>query len=333
MNYQLYYTFGRDLIVMSVPAKGGYLNFLPQKYHYTCSEGVQYSFFETDHMVIVELKGDVDVYKGKIMLRMEHIVFWQVYQFLNQSCPGISQSQLIVDQKSILFTSKEGEVSLQMAHGKQWLWAVGYKKESVDFIMAEYGGAMMKIRSFLEDDSLKDWISPDFTIGHRFRDVFGQIEGFSYKPLRSRLEVGMVLCRLLDLTFVQLNKLDTKEEYSKLKTYYAAIEYVRNNFTSNITRETVADALGMSVRTLQRAFEGRAVKLAEFIFSLRMNRAKELLLTEDWGVKDVSTELHFPDVKYFSKEFKKLFAKPPSAFVAIGKEIGLRGNTDLDEEE
>lgn len=333
MNNQLYFKFDHDLTVESEAPKGGYLRFLPPNHHYSCSEGVQHSFFETDHIVVLEIRGDVDVYKGKFSLLMENIVFWQEYQFINMSLVRLPGLQPIVDQRSFLFASKEEHIELQMNGGKQWLWLVGYKKESMGVLMEEYAEALTDLRIFLDDCNLKTWISSDFTVGHRFRDVLTQIEGFSFRPLRSRLEMALALCRLLELSFVQIAKLMSKEEYSKLKIYYLAIEYVRQNFTSNITKESVAYAMGTSVRTLQRAFEGRTVKLAEFILSLRMNRAKELLLTQNLGVKDVSTELHFSDQKYFSREFKKLFAKSPSAFVAIGESIGLRKKKPIDEED
>ena len=54
---------------------------------------------------------------------------------------------------------------------------------------------------------------------------------------------------------------------------------------------------------------------AEFIRLVRLNKAKELLLSNKYNINEVAYMSGFSDPKYFSTSFKKHFGKSPSAFV------------------
>ncbi|NPA35793.1 MAG: response regulator [Chlorobi bacterium] len=55
---------------------------------------------------------------------------------------------------------------------------------------------------------------------------------------------------------------------------------------------------------------------AEFIRLIRLNKAKELLLSNKYNINEVAYMCGFSDAKYFSTSFKKHFGKSPSAFVS-----------------
>lgn len=52
----------------------------------------------------------------------------------------------------------------------------------------------------------------------------------------------------------------------------------------------------------------------DFVKSLRLKKAAQLLLETDLTVYEVAYSVGYNDRKYFSKEFKKQFGKLPSAF-------------------
>ena len=78
---------------------------------------------------------------------------------------------------------------------------------------------------------------------------------------------------------------------------------------------TLAKKMAVSQPVLYRkvhALTGLSVN--EFIKSLRMKKASELLSTKAHNVSEVAYMVGFTDRKYFSKEFKKYFGKNPSNF-------------------
>ncbi len=97
-----------------------------------------------------------------------------------------------------------------------------------------------------------------------------------------------------------------------------SIELVRQNMKAeDFSSEKLADELKLSQRQLYRklnALTGQTVH--QFITSIRMNRAKELLLNKEMSVSDVSYEVGYNDLSTFSRSFSKQFGKSPSAFMS-----------------
>lgn len=84
-------------------------------------------------------------------------------------------------------------------------------------------------------------------------------------------------------------------------------DLILNNMSeSKITVEYICKHLGMS----HSAFYNRWKSIDDeppvnFILAVRMEKAKELLMSQRYRVGDVAAKLGYSDVKYFSKVFKK----------------------------
>ncbi len=55
--------------------------------------------------------------------------------------------------------------------------------------------------------------------------------------------------------------------------------------------------------------------IIDFIKSLRLKRAAQLLAQQKLHIGEVAYSVGFNDRKYFSKEFKKQFGKSPSEYI------------------
>lgn len=51
-----------------------------------------------------------------------------------------------------------------------------------------------------------------------------------------------------------------------------------------------------------------------FIFNIRLNRAKRLLITTQKQIGEIASECGFNDFAYFSRSFKKEFGLTPSQY-------------------
>ena len=92
--------------------------------------------------------------------------------------------------------------------------------------------------------------------------------------------------------------------------------YIQAHFTANLTMETVADEVGLSVYYFAREFKkGTGVTFVSYINHLRCESAKKMLQSGSYTVAEACTENGFENLSYFSKTFKKFFGKSPSTFL------------------
>lgn len=84
------------------------------------------------------------------------------------------------------------------------------------------------------------------------------------------------------------------------------IEFLAENFVSDITVERLAEIAGISVPHLNRRFR-QLLRLSpmEYVHSLRIQEAQRLLVTTDRPVGDIALNTGFYDQSHFTKRFRK----------------------------
>lgn len=146
--------------------------------------------------------------------------------------------------------------------------------------------------------------------------------------------------RVLELKINNLIKVreDLKQKYSRsvlLEPDDPVVEDLNGEFLSrlkNLVTENLSNVgfgvnemafqMGMSVSVLYkklRSLTGMTVN--EFVKTLRMKRALQLLETGRYHVNEVATIVGFEDSKYFSKEFRKVYGKTPSEIKKEGSDV------------
>lgn len=93
------------------------------------------------------------------------------------------------------------------------------------------------------------------------------------------------------------------------------VEEVRMHFRENITLSMLAEKYGMSTANLSAQFKERlSVTFSDYITSLRMQYAKDLLRDEKLSVQEVAEASGYSDYFYFTKVFKKVEGISPSKY-------------------
>ncbi len=79
--------------------------------------------------------------------------------------------------------------------------------------------------------------------------------------------------------------------------------------------EQLAEIIGKSHSTLHRRIKEHSGKsISQFIRAIRLNKAKELLLTDDHTIAEISYKVGFGSPAYFNKCFHDEFGMPPGEF-------------------
>lgn len=109
---------------------------------------------------------------------------------------------------------------------------------------------------------------------------------------------------------------ETRNIKGKSSTFIQINEYIKKHYTDPINTKTIADSFGFTPAYLSKLFrEYKTITPSEYITSLRINKAKELLKSSrSLSIKEVAAVIGYDDPLYFGKVFKKLVGITPKTF-------------------
>jgi AraC family transcriptional regulator, arabinose operon regulatory protein len=94
-----------------------------------------------------------------------------------------------------------------------------------------------------------------------------------------------------------------------------AIDMIHDSLTGDLSLKELARRAFMSESNFSHVFKDlTGVPPKRYAIQTRIARAKELLAGTDLSIKEIAAELGYDDPHYFSRQFRKLAGKPPSAF-------------------
>ncbi|MBP7582695.1 MAG: helix-turn-helix transcriptional regulator [Spirochaetes bacterium] len=93
------------------------------------------------------------------------------------------------------------------------------------------------------------------------------------------------------------------------------IQFLKENYTSDISREGLASAIGMSSDHMSRMFKAyTGKKINEYINSLRIESAVEKLTTTDEKIIDIAFAVGFESLATFNRAFQAVMNDSPSQY-------------------
>jgi len=94
-----------------------------------------------------------------------------------------------------------------------------------------------------------------------------------------------------------------------------ALNYIQTNYMDSIQLRDVAARYGVSAGFFSSQFRRQiGVSPIEYLIQYRIRRAKEMLLTNQHSVREISHAVGYSDVYYFSRLFKQHAGVSPSRF-------------------
>lgn len=163
--------------------------------------------------------------------------------------------------------------------------------------------------------------SPDLRLrGAEFHEI-GELFSKMYREYREMkkgycdilraylIELVVKIFRLMEVSEPKGNQLKNRELVDK------AIEYLRQNFNSEVRLENLAMQSFISKNYFSRLFrEVTGISFSDYIQRLRVDEACSLLRTTDMKVVDIAAQAGFKDLKFFYEVFKKLTGKTPGDY-------------------
>ncbi len=94
-----------------------------------------------------------------------------------------------------------------------------------------------------------------------------------------------------------------------------AKEYIKNNFNKDISLDDVSRVVDISPYYFSKIFkEDTGENFIEYLTAIRMQKAKELLGTTEYSMKEICSMVGYSDPNYFSRSFKKNVGVTPTEY-------------------
>jgi len=112
----------------------------------------------------------------------------------------------------------------------------------------------------------------------------------------------------------------SSQDARKVTQIRPAINYIDANFDKLITLAEVARASHLSVSRLAHLFkEQMGITIIDYLTSVRIERAKQLLLATEQNCTEICFEVGYNNQSYFTRTFKSLVGMTPRQFRARNK--------------
>jgi len=99
------------------------------------------------------------------------------------------------------------------------------------------------------------------------------------------------------------------------QTIRKACLYFRENLNTNVNIESLAGELNVGYSYFRQMFRKyTGISPAQYHLSLRIQKAKDLLVSTEKGFKEIAIDLGFESYFYFSRIFKDKTGKSPMEF-------------------
>ena len=135
------------------------------------------------------------------------------------------------------------------------------------------------------------------------------------KPGYQQMCSGLVVTMLSSILSIKKNENFSGKEIEKI--IQKACMIIRENLDSNLNMEKVAQNLNVGYSNFRKMFKKyTGISPAQYSLSLRIRQAKDLLNNTDLSVKEISYQVGFNSIDYFSRVFKSKTGKNPTEYKA-----------------
>jgi AraC family transcriptional regulator of arabinose operon len=95
----------------------------------------------------------------------------------------------------------------------------------------------------------------------------------------------------------------------------AVIDYMLEDLSRPLRLGDIAHSVNLSASRLQHLFKADTkMTAAQYLKSLRMQRAKQLLDSTFLNTKEIMQRVGMKDESHFVREFKKIYGLPPGSY-------------------
>lgn len=179
--------------------------------------------------------------------------------------------------------------------------------ENADLYFAKIKGPLPK-DILLESSKIFDYTFSKYS-KYFYYNVFANYDAYGFL---SSYASGSIVLRL----FADIEYFDQKiRKIDRNKKIQDALDRIEKDFTNSISIKTLAKETGYSVYYFNRLFkEVMGITPYQYVLQRRLLEGKNLLLSTDLSVEEISSKIGFSNVESFYKAFKNEFLVTPKKY-------------------
>lgn len=175
--------------------------------------------------------------------------------------------------------------------------------------------------SFLSNDGCELLLGDDMflivrdTTEKYFKIMLKMYEYFSSNSLSSNTRtLSCVYSFIADI--IEDTEKNESQFTNEISSIHKGVIYIEENYKNNISIGEIAKLCNVSESTFRRKFNQRfGMSPHDYVDNLKVQKAKELLESGMYTVKEVADFLNFYDTSHFNKFFKRHCSVPPSRYI------------------
>ena len=176
-----------------------------------------------------------------------------------------------------------------------------------------------------EIEHLKDRVIDCDNVVYNLMNKFIQ-ETSDFESHRTKFAKDLILITMKEI-LVKLAQIDQKENHAQeiINPIQSKFEnellneidnYIHNNIYEPLTVEDICNHFSISRSTLQSLFKKHVnVPPKRYVNDLKMAQAQRLILEGKYSITEVSLNLGFSSIHYFSRKFKSSFGMSPTEYL------------------
>lgn len=239
--------------------------------------------------------------------------YYQIWYIFRGSCRHrIDNKEFILNSSDIIFIPPFSYHS--MSDGSDDLIVIGVDFSEQFFSTTEVDKDLMLYcvkPLYLNQGNKHSVFWADNDIENLILEMFNE---FALKHDFYNIIIKINLTKLI----IMAERMNNQNDITHSKTEHAiseTLKYIHTNFNEKISIQNLCKIANMSETLLSTCFKNITGKtIIEYINTLKINKAKQLLAETDMRITDISYELGFNDGAYFNRVFKKIANLTPNAY-------------------
>lgn len=189
------------------------------------------------------------------------------------------------------------------------------KRDPWSYIWVEFRGteldALLSLCGFAKDNVVKHVRDfNDFSV--LMRNMYDSYNASETQQLHCSAYFMLILGKFIDQEQEKINSLCNTKNKKLLRDI---LIYLNNNWTSDLSRETITQLFGISIRSYNRLFaELLGMSPVEYVNCYRISVACEKIQKTNSSVENAAHVAGFQDIAYFSRVFKNIKGISPQEY-------------------